>query len=321
MHSKYLTWVALLTLCKTIKTRKEGCPPEEEMPRCVCDWPRGIICNGIMSHQELNVIMDALSGYKVSTLRLNRAILMYLPSGMFKEVPIRALDIRKSDVLGTESEDGSVMFEGAEDSLQVIRLFSVKGLNSWRWIVLSTLKNLQFLYILRGELRYVDKDFTTVAPETLTQLRLEFCEIRNLDKHAFSKHIMLKELSLQDNELTEIKRSMLPSPALHLRDLLLDENKLSNLPADMFTDMPALQKISLKNNNIKHLSVDTFKPLRGREFSIILNGNDLYCCSDFSWIVKDDVQKYFEGECKHPQIVDGKKIKDIKGKDFLHKLC
>lgn len=302
-------------------TKKSECPPEEDIPNCVCDLPRKVDCNNIMNPQQLHSIMDVLSDYSVPTFRLNKAFLMYLPSGMFKKVPIKTLFIRKSEILGLETDDGSKMFQGAEDSLETIRLHSIKGLTSWRWSVFGTLKKLTILEVLRGELNDIRNEFTIVAPKTLTRLTLELCHIKHISPQAFAKHTILTELSLNGNELSELKRSMFPNPAENLKYILLDDNKLSVIPEDLFNGMHALNKISLKNNKIRHISIDTFKPLIGREFNVFLNDNDLYCCGDLVWIVEEKLQKMFEGNCKHPQILEGKQINSMKEIDFTHGLC
>ncbi|XP_067138007.1 leucine-rich repeat-containing protein 15-like [Centruroides vittatus] len=322
MSGKIIVWIVFLTLITLTFGSKETCPPEEDFfEGCVCDWMKGVTCNDIMSPQSLHAIMNVLDGYAVSSFKLIGAFLMYLPKGMFRKIPIKSLEVQNSEILGWETEDGSKMFEGIEDSLEKINMYQVTGLTSWRWSVFSTLKNLKYFMVRRAEVGQIGEDFALVAPTKLKQLYLDYANIKSIHKEAFVKHEELEKISLSGNDITEIKRSMFPNPAKKLTDIELTDNKLKTLPDDIFTEMPELLRVVLLNNKIQRLSEDTIYPLSRRQWLVNLIDNDLYCCSDMKWVVKKDFQKHIIGTCQHPHALMNKKIAELTEIDFSHGLC
>lgn len=231
------------------------------------------------------------------------------------------MEIYESEILGWESENGSLVFEGIEDSLKTIRMYKTTGISSWKWSVFSTLRKLKFFSIRRGNVEHVHKDFSLVAPESLEELHLDYVNIKKIHPKAFSNHENLIVLSVSGNQIEKIKRSMLPNPAKGLRYLTLIENRLKNLPNDMFIGMPNLVGISLVNNTIRFLTEELFAPLMGRGWGMYITDNDLYCCSDMKWIVNNKIKKQIMGKCKHPQILKNKEISQLEDFDFTHGLC
>lgn len=323
MNTRIIICALILTLAMLVSALKERCPPEEDMVEgCTCDGLRKTVhCRDIMNPQHLHSVMHTISKYSIYTFKLTDSILMYLPSGMFRNVPIETLDIRNSEILGWESEEGSVMFEGVEDSLKTIIMYNIVGLRSWRWSVFSTLKRLEYLGIRRADVGQIDKDFALVSSGNLQELHLDYANIQSIHPEAFAKLTELVTFSLSGNDLVAIKRSILPNPANELKNLYLMDNKLRNLPNDMFVGMPKLIQVSLVNNSMQHLSEETFYPLIGKGWVVYMEENDLYCCSDTNWIAKHQEKKQIIGKCEHPQILKGKAISQLTENDFTHGLC
>lgn len=292
------------------------------MEDCRCDeFSRELHCKDIMNPHSLQSIMHILSEFPLSVFSISDSFLMYIPSGMFKRAPTETLEIYNSEILGWESENGSVVFEGTENTLETITMYKVNGMNSWKWSVFSTLRKLEHFSIGNGNLDYVNKDFSLISPKSLRKLHLDFVNLKSIHPEAFSNHEELIMLSLAANKLQEVKRSMFPNPAKELKYLILSHNKLKSLPEDMFIGMPKLVVISLEGNRIRFLSEEFFPPLIGRDWNMYINGNDLYCCTDMKWIVNKQIKERVVGRCSHPQILKDKEITQLEDFDFTHGLC
>ncbi|XP_067138022.1 leucine-rich repeat-containing protein 15-like [Centruroides vittatus] len=320
MDERYYSVILIIALFFAAETRKTGCPPKEDLPECVCASSDWMMCKNIMTPHQLLSITNVLSDYTVNILDIFDSELMYLPNGMFKNLPITHLKILSCSVYGWESEDGNIAFAGAEESLNYIRLFRVKGIKSWNWSVFAALKNLQNLDIIRSELGPIGENFKQIPYKILESLAISNCEIDYIEPHAFSMYENLKLLSLENLNLTEVHRSMLPTMARRLESISFIGNRLSNLPKDIFTNMPALEAVYLNNNHFHHLPFEVVKPIiHNKDWRVVLMENDVYCCSDMAWVIPFRLK--VPAICKFPKKLRGYQLGLLRKADFDHGIC
>ncbi|XP_067138015.1 leucine-rich repeat-containing protein 15-like [Centruroides vittatus] len=320
MDARYYSFILIIVLFSAAETKKTGCPPKEDLPECDCASSDWMICNNIMTPHQLLSIMNFISDYTVYRMSLYDSELMYLPNGMFNNLPMTHLTFSSCSIYGWESENGSVAFAGAEESLNSISLRDIKGIKSWNWSVFAVLKNLQTLDVVSSELGPISENFKHIPSEKLETLFISDCEVDYIEPHAFSKYENLKWLTLQSISLTKVNRSMLPTIARRLESISFTGNKLRNLPEDIFTNMPVLEAVYLNKNNFHHLPFEVVKPIiHNKNWRIALMDNDIYCCSDMAWVIPFGLK--IPAICKYPQHLRGYQLGLLRKADFDHGIC
>ncbi|GFU09129.1 hypothetical protein NPIL_302331 [Nephila pilipes] len=103
----------------------------------------------------------------------------------------------------------------------------------------------------------IEQEFPSLT--SLTSLSISKAEISFIHPKVFRGLTNLRMLILQDNEISEMSRSMLPNPAKELYMIDLSGNRLSSFPPNMFINMPNLKELELNNNHFVTLDEDTFR--------------------------------------------------------------
>ncbi|XP_072217756.1 uncharacterized protein [Leuresthes tenuis] len=91
-------------------------------------------------------------------------------------------------------------------------------------------------------------------PESTTMLTIQFTNITSISERHLSATPLLQELHLFENQLQSLSSHLLRGVP-HLHTLDLTRNKLSDLPADVFSHAP-LRSLVLKNNLIKQADAE-----------------------------------------------------------------
>lgn len=84
----------------------------------------------------------------------------------------------------------------------------------------------------------------------------------------------LVALQITDCDLVSISKDDLP-PSIALKELLLSDNRIESLPADLFDNTPSLEILSFRNNKIKVISHQTLKPLKHLKFADFRGNTDI----------------------------------------------
>lgn len=322
-HKMLALWI-LITFTAVVESKlKKECPPKEMFTSCRCyEFTESAVlsCGDIFNVWDLIQDLHAMKDYEIAQLNLLETNFQFIPAGFLKYLPIKSLTIRDSTILALESEDGEVMFEGAYESLEEIFILAVRGVTSWRWKPLEALKNLRILVLSTCEIAAIKSDFNMFSI-SLEEISLNNNEISFVDSKAFSTYSNLKTLDLTINKIAAIERSMFPNPAKKLETLKLSVNSIEALSDDIFSNMPQLKEIHLRGNKIRWLLPEPFKPIHHQLNLLVLNDNDIRCCSDFKWIVTSDMKKHIKGTCSFPQGLSGKDISSLDNTDLNHGLC
>jgi Leucine-rich repeat (LRR) protein len=114
------------------------------------------------------------------------------------------------------------------------------------------------------------KDSFVILPE-LEGLGLEWCGIRTIELGAFNGLTALTELSIGNNEISEIIPGTFQN-IISLVVLNLEGNRIEHLDRNMFSGLFKLEYIDLSQNKLQFLHPDTFSGLPKLEL-LYLNNN------------------------------------------------
>ena len=98
--------------------------------------------------------------------------------------------------------------------------------------------------------------------------------ITSLREADFSELPNLRDLTLEDNGLSELPAGVF-SGLHNLRDLDLDGNRLTELPAEAFSGLSNLWRLKLQNNGLRELPPEVFAGLSNLEVLCVGFGNEL----------------------------------------------
>ncbi|XP_054718554.1 carboxypeptidase N subunit 2-like [Uloborus diversus] len=292
-----------------------ACPTEEEPP-CSC-VPIGfhastVTCLGVNNELDLKKsLVPMRSALPIRQMEIFESRFNFIPSDAFKGLKIPTLFIAACTL--SSLSDSDVAFEGLEDSLEILKVHETMLLNGWEWAQLRNLRSLREIQAVKSGPLTVDEDIRDIAHLNIEKLSLVQSELSHIDDTAFSTFHNLIVLSLKDNAISELRRSMFPRPATKLEMLLLSSNKIESIPDDLFSEMPALKTIILRGNQITTLSQEAFRPVWSNLKTFDFLETPLRCDCRISWILKE---KKFplntRGTCAEPDSLKGKKLVDLK---------
>ncbi|XP_078057059.1 leucine-rich repeat transmembrane protein FLRT1-like [Mustelus asterias] len=196
-------------------------------------------------------------------------------------------------------------------------------------------KHLKLLFLSRNHLSSIP----TGLPKTLEELRLDDNRIATIPHYAFKGLLSLRRLVLDGNllanqriadetfsrlqnltELSLIRNSLvfppLNLPASNLQKLYLQDNLISYVPANAFSEMRQMQRLDISNNNLTTLPRGVFDDLANLS-QLLLRNNPWYCGCRMMWL-RDWLQTTaFHVNvrglmCQGPDKVRGMAVKDIR---------
>lgn len=136
---------------------------------------------------------------------------------------------------------------------------------------LSFARNLHILKMEHCEISDIEAgSFNNVPP--LMNLSLSGNNLRHIKDGIFNS-VEVKVLDLSHNKLSTIKPSAFDSMP-HLTDLILDYNELTSYSL-WFQECPKLVSISVQYNFIQYLPEEIFKHLAGQNFSVYFSFNKI----------------------------------------------
>ncbi|XP_054707570.1 protein artichoke-like [Uloborus diversus] len=209
-----------LILCLGIS---EECPPPESLTPCLCrieplSKAREILCYDINNEQTLSNAISAIRGRTdIYGVKIQDSVLNYIPHDTFSDVRIKELEISDSSL--SSLSDTDIAFEGLEDYLDNLFFTDCIFMGSWDWEKLKNLRRLLSLEIRGGQFESIDKDIKDIGHLDIKIFNFARNKISYIDDEAFAMFKNLLSLDLSDNFITEMKRDMLPNPALNLRKI------------------------------------------------------------------------------------------------------
>lgn len=295
-----------------------GCPPKEDLFPCTCEWPSAegyayVTCTKLDNEHDLMQAASSLVGRSyVYSILIEDSIFNFIPSDAFKGLKFSELEIK--DTTFRALTDTDVALQGLEDYLEFLIMTNCTLMNEWDWTIFKDLKKLTRLEIIDGNLGSIE-DLDKINTFGLTYIRFDKNRISFIHTHAFENFKNLTVLSLAENAIEEVKRTMLPNPALELRDFDISNNLIEQLPSDIFTNMPKLESLSVSNNKILVLEENIFGPVWESLKFFTAGGNELRCDCRMAWILEKKFPTHTRAFCSLPPEVKGHSIDTLTSKD------
>ncbi|GFY77364.1 hypothetical protein TNIN_5381 [Trichonephila inaurata madagascariensis] len=307
-----LICISLLLLGLACPALSASCPEEDLPSTCECESEfvedevdLELSCTG----SDLSDVKQALrqlgSRHRLH-VSLDEVNIGTLDSRFFEGFNLVKLEISHCEV-DSLAEEGAKPLTGLENSLQELEITaSLNDDNGPIKLDLSHLLHLTELDLSFNSITDLGNDVFEQDMPSLTNLILSNNGIEKLGDRAFANLRNLRLLWLDGNRFGAIKRSMLPNPASRLQDLQLDNNAFTDIPDDLFTQMPELQDVSLRTNGITQMRERTYKPVWSHLEVLDIRGNPLQCDSHIEWMfdnLPEDLS--LSGRCEGPKGREG----------------
>lgn len=234
------------------------------------------ICKGFTSVRDFGVVERA-KVRRDTYFVLKDSALDYLPSTAFAGTSMSVLEIRNVSLItyADPRPNSSSPFEPVKNSLRKFILSKQKRpLENWG--LLGSVGRLETLQLLKIEELNLTSDFNKL-PLGIKEIQIEEASIGRVDQDWVSKLSSLRAIGVKRTTLKTIARSMLPKSAPKLAIIDLTENKLSSLPDDLTSNMPALKTLDVGLNEISTLQEGTLAPVRRNGGFVNMIGNPLAC--------------------------------------------
>ncbi|KAM7313129.1 slit homolog 1 protein-like [Ixodes scapularis] len=232
----------------------------------------------------------------------------YYPAGTFVDGNVSVIELRNARVHSfAQFETGPNPFLGIEDSLEII-IFREGSTLPYSWKIFDRLRKLEKLEFWNMKHLELTGDFNDL-PQTVNRVYIYNSTIGYIDENWLSSLKNLKLVIVRDTNLRKFLRSMLPLPALKLRELDLERNALTFLPEDIGQGFPVLEFLNVGRNNITTLNQKSLAPLRNGTY-VYLFGNPLHCDCRLRFLLEysDD---WTYAHCVSPAAVKGSYLKTL----------
>ncbi|GFY17996.1 slit homolog 2 protein [Trichonephila clavipes] len=289
------------------------CPPPEAVSPCECKNPEDpyIHCKKIREVDTIANMVERTGGMKFRYLLLENSSLLYLPT--------KALITDQFEGLMVTNTTLGALFDkppSSHNSIKTIILLDVTLQRSLQFEKFLKVTKLENLTLLHTTVKFLGKDFKECISPSLTTLYMAWTKTSGITDGAFENLKSLEHLYITRNHIRKVKRSMFPSPA-SLKTIDWQSNAIEELPDDIFSDMPNLKFVVLRDNKITLLAEPTFGSILSHLSSLNVDKNPISCNCTFNWIVSRDHSKII-GTCHDPDFQEGKRIKELTDKDFNH---
>ncbi|GFT88200.1 hypothetical protein NPIL_637721 [Nephila pilipes] len=317
MHSVLYFLFLLISVCLSTDPN-QICPPEDRISPCYCekdcdDCRLSLKCDSLQSQDILSQVVNNSNGYQYELFELKGSNISYIPASIFETHKISSLKVWSTSMISLFDHPPTTNLPDI-----YILLFQVT-LPSIQWEMFHGIQNLRRLSIRHSLVPQLLDSFSNNVPKGLEELVIYECEIESLDDRVLAPFDNLVELRIEVGKIRELKRSMFPSPA-KLQVLSFSYNELESLPEDIFTNMPDLEKIYLRGNQLAELNENIFRPLLPRLEAFKVSDNPLTCGCNMRWITAIEryqwTELYYVGDCKYPEELKNKALKDLNDADF-----
>lgn len=255
----------------------------------------------------------------VHVLRCNRMKNMqevFLVESTIDYLPLYILDFCGFSFLNLRTVTMTKLLEGNEMiRLEQLHLDNVTISRPWSWEPLAVLTRLLRFSVSNMPVEILNENLVDHLNENLQSFILESTNTTVIADDAFQKFQSLIYISVQNNAVQHLKRSMFPTPS-KIKYFYFGKNKITSLSEDIFKDMPDLQIVSLQDNLISELHEHTFRRIWNQLSYVLVGGNPLKCNCKMLWMSKRISPSVFSGECYAPKVHYGKELKDLKLSDF-----
>ncbi|GIY03500.1 LRRCT domain-containing protein [Caerostris extrusa] len=213
------------TNCTVDGGEKISCPPKHIYEPCKCyDGPHPhLVCQNIDDTEVLRDIFIRSSPYWYKEVHIEYSVLQYLPHDMFQGRVFKMIEVWHIE------------------NTEVFRGMS--------WEHLRDFTNLRLLTVYYNSIPSLGSEFSALVSKTLQQLTFFGTGTELVKPGVFGGYNKLDKIALDDCGITQLTRNIFPRP-FNGRVLYFNYNKLSSIPDDLFADMPRLQTVGLRENQL-----------------------------------------------------------------------
>ncbi|GFY47054.1 hypothetical protein TNIN_270141 [Trichonephila inaurata madagascariensis] len=271
-------------------------------------FSESIFCENINDIKVFVRVLRCGSKKNMQEVFLEKSSIDYLPLYILDFCGFIFLNV-KSVVL-TKFLEGNVLIR-----LQQLHLDNVLFRRPWTWEPLSVLEKLLKFSVSNMPVPVLNGSLVDHLTNKLQSFTLTSTNTTSISSNALQKFPDLEYVSIQNNDITELSRSMFPTPS-KIKYFYFAKNKIEYLPGDLFDNMPELQYIALQGNIISELHENTFKGIWDNLASLLLEGNPLKCHCKMLWLARKKSPTVFTGNCYAPKFKYGKRLKNLSHQDF-----
>lgn len=195
-----------------------SCPSAEDLYPCTCKrmaYGLHVVCADFTESLSLVRAFKVLRDYKVQNVLLHNLMLKdILPKDLFQDLEISELRVEKSNLTFQQPA-----FKGLDESLHVLNVAQHSVIKSNDNFSIAKLTKLTELNIKKNPLGVVKDQWLNGKIPNVVSVRLDDDEIMKLESNAFANLPLLQSISIADNRIQKVKRSMFPMPATHLKTI------------------------------------------------------------------------------------------------------
>ncbi|CAL1297967.1 unnamed protein product [Larinioides sclopetarius] len=174
------------------------------------------------------------------------------------------------------------------------------------------------IHVSDSELIHITDGLTSIQHLDIEAFVFHRNKIQDIVDNAFAFFENLERLALDNNQISQLKRSMFPTKAKKLSILGLSYNLLQDFPEDLFTNMPALKSLYLTGNPLVTINERVFRPVWNHLKLFLFYATRLSCDCRIAWLtMEDNSRKYLHAECQGPSIFKGRLLESIKPQELM----
>lgn len=193
-----------------------SCPSAEDLYPCTCKrmaFGLHVTCANFFDSHSLVKAFKVLRDYKVQNVLLHNLIIKeVLPKHLFDGLEISELRVEKSNLTFQQPA-----FKGLDKTLHVLNVAQHSVIKSSEYFEIAKLTKLTELNIKKNPLGEVKNYMLKDKIPNVVSIRLDDDEISKIESNAFANLPKLESISIAENSIRKVERSMLPVPAEHLK--------------------------------------------------------------------------------------------------------
>ncbi|GFY46917.1 uncharacterized protein TNIN_200701 [Trichonephila inaurata madagascariensis] len=292
---------------------KSECPPEENIQPCRCETPNDptIVCSEITKMETINDVFEKSNDIRFKYFILENSALQYLPASSLVSKRVLGLMIINTTLTG--------LFDEVPSSSNTVEIFSLNDVviqRAIQWSMFQKLTKLKAIQFIDITIKKLGKDFISNITQGINIIFLSGNKMTSVAEGAFVNLNNLEFLSILNNDLKTLTRSMFGRPA-SIKYFEFMHNQIETLPDDFFTEMPHLQGVGLLGNRISILNEPVFANVVSQSAVLNVEENPIKCDCTLKWITKQDHKDVY-GTCEEPSTVQGKRIASLSEEHFKY---
>lgn len=309
MHCFVLAFLLIMKIqdVSSFKAETKGCPPATLVTPCVCNaGPHpNLHCQDIDDVEVIRKIFERTSKYMFKEVHIEFSVLQYLPHDMFQGVDIRELHLKNVTLVQ--------LFDEPPQNLRTVEILHIENTHVFRgmsWDLLQNFTSLRILNIYYNSIPSLGSDFSDEVSDSLEQISFYDTQTELLKPGVLMGYRDLDKAAFDKCGITTLTRNIFRRPS-NIRFIYFNYNKLKVIPNDMFVEMPLLETVGLRENQIVTIPVLAFDTNFSNMKYLMLEGNPMNCDCRLYWLIRNKPD-HLSGECDSPSVYRGLKLKDFK---------